>query len=629
MRRIFRVVFALSFLLAGACQGAVETYHYDGVLSVTVAMDAEGLQVVGLREATEEEPVEVEGEGVAWVFEPADGSASLAGEIADARVLRSEFDEDGNPAPELVLAPTGLFEVRVPAVKGTLGLWASDGSPLGEVELDPSAPVTRRSELLRQGDVMGGAAKIVDHGSASSKVDILFLPEGYRESEMGQFRRHVESITRGLAGRDGYRQYWNRYNVWRQDVKSRSSGTGSSGRPRDTAFETASGISGVSRCVFFANSRGQAAAQSIGDQIGAEVVVVLVNRTQTGACARDGIIVTSRPGHVVETVAHELGHALFGLMDEYDTPRAGGICSTGPNVSSSARSLPWGDMVNTSRLPTPSNASRGTIGAFEGAGYCARGRYRPTHDCLMRTLGRDFCPVCEREVARKMSRYSGGSSGSSGGPSSSGGSSSTPSAPGGLSPNGTNVGSEEVRLTWNRVSGASSYRVTVQRQSGSSWASFGTAEASGTAARVTVRSEGGRYRWKVEACSSDGCSSSQYASFSYGASSGSSSSGSTSSGASGSLSVPSNLQPARSSVVSDATPSLSWSGVSGASHYGFKMIWHDGSAWREYVRPQDVTSTRVSTTLNTAEKWYGFAVRACSSSGCSDWSDFSTLYYRP
>lgn len=49
---------------------------------------------------------------------------------------------------------------------------------------------------------------------------------------------------------------------------------------------------------------------------------------------------------------------------------------------------------------------RGKIGAFEGAGYAAKGLYRPAVDCLMFTKGaKPFCPVCERAVARVIKYY--------------------------------------------------------------------------------------------------------------------------------------------------------------------------------------------------------------------------------
>ena len=49
----------------------------------------------------------------------------------------------------------------------------------------------------------------------------------------------------------------------------------------------------------------------------------------------------------------------------------------------------------------------GKIGAFEGAGYSARGLFRPAVDCLMFSKGaKPFCRVCEEAVARVIDFYS-------------------------------------------------------------------------------------------------------------------------------------------------------------------------------------------------------------------------------
>ena len=52
------------------------------------------------------------------------------------------------------------------------------------------------------------------------------------------------------------------------------------------------------------------------------------------------------------------------------------------------------------------SAFAGKVGAFEGAGYAARGLYRPALDCIMFTKGsKPFCPVCERAIERVIARY--------------------------------------------------------------------------------------------------------------------------------------------------------------------------------------------------------------------------------
>jgi hypothetical protein len=50
---------------------------------------------------------------------------------------------------------------------------------------------------------------------------------------------------------------------------------------------------------------------------------------------------------------------------------------------------------------------QGKVGAFEGAGYSAKGLYRPMLDCLMFTKGKKpLCRVCEQAVVRVIKHYS-------------------------------------------------------------------------------------------------------------------------------------------------------------------------------------------------------------------------------
>ncbi len=51
------------------------------------------------------------------------------------------------------------------------------------------------------------------------------------------------------------------------------------------------------------------------------------------------------------------------------------------------------------------NANR--VGAFEGAGYEAKGLYRPEADCIMFTRDEvGFCDVCARAIRRVIDMYS-------------------------------------------------------------------------------------------------------------------------------------------------------------------------------------------------------------------------------
>lgn len=46
------------------------------------------------------------------------------------------------------------------------------------------------------------------------------------------------------------------------------------------------------------------------------------------------------------------------------------------------------------------------VGVYEGGGYSAKGIYRPSFDCRMRTNEYPtFCPVCQRSIRRIIEFY--------------------------------------------------------------------------------------------------------------------------------------------------------------------------------------------------------------------------------
>ncbi len=610
------------------CMGSLE--HEPGHLQVTVALSEGALEVVETRAVSVPEHPQIFRHGIEWVFRPADGSEPQDGVVPDSRMVRSEFDEEGNPDPQIGFSHHGVVQVNVPSTAGTLELRGDDGTLLGSVSVDPEQPVTRRSSLLREGDILGDAVKIVSHGPSTAKKDILFLPEGYRERDLDQFRADVARIVQDLSRTPGYRENWAGFNVWRQDVRSRDRGIGGAA-PRDTAFSLSRGATGLDRCVFPASNAAQQAVLNLGNRVGADVIVILANSNSHGGCQSGKIVTSTLPSYVSEVVAHELAHGLFGLEDEYDYGSYGEDCYYGVNVSRSPTSLPWADMVNTTRLPTPTSARRGTIGAFEGGGYCAQGRWRPTHTCMMKELGSDLCPVCTRHIHQTMASYleDGDEPPSPQQPPvvQPPAEQPTVAAPTGLSPNGVTVPSAEAVLTWPAVAGATSYKARLQREVRGGWETFSELDLTEQTIILSLQPEGRRYRWSVAACDARFCSWSQVATFSYaGATSGGGSNGGSTESATPPA-TPTNLKPSDSGTSTDGI--MSWSPVAGATHYNFKMVHDENGNWPPYTNTESVgLDTEVTVDFDRRGHWYAFAVQACNAAGCSEWTAWSRFYYQ-
>ena len=115
-------------------------------------------------------------------------------------------------------------------------------------------------------------------------------------------------------------------------------------------------------------------------------------------------------------VVHEFGHSFAGLGDEYfyeddvmtDTYPLN-VEPWEPNITTRTDfSSKWEDMLPAATpVPTPQQANgKYPIGVYEGGGYSAKGIYRPSFDCRMRTNEYpEFCPVCQRAIRRIIEFY--------------------------------------------------------------------------------------------------------------------------------------------------------------------------------------------------------------------------------
>jgi hypothetical protein len=146
--------------------------------------------------------------------------------------------------------------------------------------------------------------------------------------------------------------------------------------------------------------------------------VVMVNSSTWGGCSSVGPgtgFFTVASGRT--TVAHEMGHNLFRLDDEYNqgTSNFTGV-STRANTSERLgnwTTLKWSALVTVGApLPTDAGAPpagwnrRTSVGAFEGAGGSfATGLFRPVLECRMNQNNPPWCPVCGRKIGDDLSVF--------------------------------------------------------------------------------------------------------------------------------------------------------------------------------------------------------------------------------
>jgi hypothetical protein len=155
-----------------------------------------------------------------------------------------------------------------------------------------------------------------------------------------------------------------------------------------------------------------------------DVVVIILNTPGWGANAR-GIQHRVTMAADWTVMAHEFGHGIGGLADEYCRTRT--YTGAEPNrhnatINTNRATIKWNKFINnTTPIPTGIGSCAGynqgpkpvdwsdsqDVGLFEGGLTYDRGVYRPVINCCMRSNYPPYCPVCYTVLKNKMYSYTG------------------------------------------------------------------------------------------------------------------------------------------------------------------------------------------------------------------------------
>jgi hypothetical protein len=324
--------------------------------------------------------------------------------------------------------------------------------------VDPDSRFVNRADLKPIGKVW----TVFENGPASEKVDLLIIGEGYTEAELPKFHNDVKRLSGKLFDTEPFKSRKKDFNVRAIDLPSAQSGVH---RPRTNDFRR--NLSGVQYNIFdserYVLSLDNKAMRDIASAAPYDFLEILVNEKQYGGGGifNDQATAAVDTGFAEYVFVHEFGHHFAGLGDEYYTSDV--AYETGgehpepwePNLTADGAHPKWLDLVDKDvPLPTPWNKEAfekhsrdiqtrrrairaankpetemdalfreeqtwetqfldrdekyaGKVGAFEGAGYEAKGLFRPQTDCIMFTRDEvGFCKVCRRAIARIIDIYS-------------------------------------------------------------------------------------------------------------------------------------------------------------------------------------------------------------------------------
>jgi hypothetical protein len=336
---------------------------------------------------------------------------------------------------------------------------------------DPASRFVDRSPIQQSGEVWN----VFRSGPAAEKVDLLILGDGYGPGEMDSYRNDARAVAEALFSFPPFSRRRDDFNVWAIDVAATESGVT---KPREGTWR-GSPI-GLSYNIFdserymltFENRK----MREIAAAAPYDFLILIANSDKYGGGGIFNLYSTAaaKSEQMPYLIVHEFGHAFAGLGDEYYTSQVAyedflpaGVEPWEPNVTAlvgGGDQLKWrGMMEEAIPVPTPWNQTafdetslsyqkqrselrasgasekrmdeyfaevkkttgallaeepyRDQVGAFEGAGYQAKGLYRPSVDCIMFTRNPDhFCRVCSAAIERIIDLFSASSGDSSGRP---------------------------------------------------------------------------------------------------------------------------------------------------------------------------------------------------------------------
>ena len=261
--------------------------------------------------------------------------------------------------------------------------------PLWEIDVDP------RSAAEAIAWPGARVSTVFESGPPNRKVDLLLIGAGYSTSQEPAFRADAARLVKALFALEPFKSRRADFNVRTLHVPA---------SPLSVEFN----IFGLERYALTYDNR---ALRNIAAAAPYDVVEILVNDTTYGG---GGIFnqqstVAAANESAEYVFIHELAHNLAGLGDEYvgtvtyETGAPVKVEPWEPNVTAlhDPSALKWRDLVERGTpVPTPMSYA-GKVGAFEGAGYEARGLYRPEAACIMGSRKVvAFCRVCQRAINR-------------------------------------------------------------------------------------------------------------------------------------------------------------------------------------------------------------------------------------
>lgn len=294
-----------------------------------------------------------------------------------------------SPGTLLVCLVAGATACSPPRPTTSFPPCPPEGAPVDRADLCAKLPALCRNAVI---------PLHTPEADQSRAWDVAFFSEGYRRDELAGFRAHVEGLIDGfLAGVWFTDEEKARFNFYLVEVPADPEGAAwpTPRRPFGGCYR----FEEVSPSAFLRTGPSHASLVRAAEaklQLEAPFdASVVIFHTAKGRANAGGSQVRLTEVDTSRTLAHEIGHALFGLGDEYpELPGCGSGACLGPGWPMLISPLP----PNLSLEPTGAKWAAWVDGAIEGGARFDECVYHPTDSCLMGSSGDALCPVCRAVV---------------------------------------------------------------------------------------------------------------------------------------------------------------------------------------------------------------------------------------
>lgn len=335
----------------------------------------------------------------------AQGYSSLFSEwqtTAEARETRRAFSEN-------VIFPYPRHKVVVDFFKRLRdGNWENQFT----LKIDPKDYFIKQERRHEASHFMVNKA-----GDPATCLDIVFIPEGYTAGEMDKFKADCQRLGNFLLECKPFDEYRDKINMYGVEAASAESGADIPGKNiwKKTILNSNFYTFDIDR---YLTTTDMKSVRDVAANVPYDHICIVANSQVYGG---GGIynhyaLFTSDNAYANYVFVHEFGHSFAGLGDEYYNSEVAyedfynlSIEPWEPNLTTLVDfDAKWKNMVTEgATIPTPEKGKeKFAVGAYEGGGYMAKGIYRPSWDCTMKSLSyNNFCPVCQQAIRGMLDAF--------------------------------------------------------------------------------------------------------------------------------------------------------------------------------------------------------------------------------